>query len=145
MSFTPELGQMAFSNTEWQQYPLDGYGETVLETIAIAIAESRGDDQWKDGLLVGNYGCEPHENATFAMRSYCWCDGEGEGHEAGCPPNFEHRPSGLTVCWYKHVGRSASKSLPMNRGQWLVVLQDCLESLSADQQPSSPSASERPA
>jgi hypothetical protein len=129
MTFTPELGQAAFSNTEWQRYELDGLGQSLLETLAIAIAEARGEDQWKDGLLVSNYGCDPFENDVFAMRTYCWCGGDRHGHEDGCPPNFEHKASGLTVCWYKHVGRGASKNQPLNRGQWLAILRDCLESL----------------
>ena len=120
--FTPELGQAAFSNGGWQHREMPYYVEAGLHAIASAIAGVRGDE----GELTSNWGERPWESDTFAMRTYCWCDGDQEGHEDGCPPNFEHRASGLIACWYKHAGRSASINQRVSRTEWTAILVDCL-------------------
>lgn len=101
---------------------MPAFMEPGLEVIAQAIAVKRGDDSY----LTGNTGGEPFVTRLFAMRAYCWCDGYGEGHEDGCPPNFEFYPTGLQVCWYKHAGRSASVNQAPHRRLWLQIVTTCV-------------------
>lgn len=89
-----------------------------LGALAEAIAQRRGDGLW----LTGNDGAEPFENDTFALRAYCWCDGDDAGHEEGCPPNFEHKASGVHVRWYKHAGRGSTVNKVVTADQWDTIL-----------------------
>lgn len=120
--FTPELGQMAFSNGPWQSHPMPPFIERGLMDIAETIAEKRNDE----GYLTGNWGEEPWESEVFSMRTYCWCDGDRPGHEEDCPPNFVHHATGFTASWYKHVGRGASVSADISRGMWRDIVTACL-------------------
>lgn len=70
---------------------------------------------------------EEYENETFALRAYCWCDGGLHPH--GCPPNFEYKPLGFTVRWYKCLGRGVEQNMELTSVQWLKVVQDCLKSI----------------
>ena len=82
----------------------------------------------------------------FALRDYCWCDfgqdwsDEPSGPENSihstaegyCPPNFEHPASGLSLTWYKHMGRSPQwTNLPETRAAALKILLDCMSPLVA--------------
>ena len=128
--FTPELGQWGFSNSPWQEIETPGYVTAGFEVIAAAIGEQRGD--WSDGwgALTSNAGGEEYVNGTFAMRSYCWCDGGRPGHEDGCPPNFEHFASGIKAAWYEHAERGESINRLVGPGEWGKVLSECLASVS---------------
>lgn len=98
-----------------------------LEIIADAIRIKRGDgDDWSS--LTSNSGADPYESAVFAMRSYCWCDEEGE-HADGCPPNFEHKASGLIVNWYKHSRRGRSQNKMVNQRDWMKIVRECLDDI----------------
>ena len=121
MTFTPDLGQMAFSNTPWQQCEMQGHVEEGLCLLASLISEVRGTTY---GSLVSNTGDEPWESAAFAMRAYCWCD--GDRHPDGCPPNFEHYDSGLVANWYKHVGRGHSQNRAISVREWVNILGSCI-------------------
>lgn len=125
-SFEPELGQAAFSNTQWQSFDLAPMIRAGIEALDLIIA----DDDY-DRLHIDNRGTEPFENDVFVIRSYCWCDGGKPGHEEGCPPNFEHKKTGFQACWYKHIGRGASQNQRLNRSgpAWRYILMDCLRSL----------------
>ena len=127
MTFAPELGQMAFSNTPWQRIEMQGHVEEGLCLLASLIMEARGESY---GSLISNSGADPWEGATFALRSYCWCDGGNVGHEDGCPPNFEHYPSGLIANWYKHVGRGNSQNRALSVREWVNVLGSCIREVS---------------
>lgn len=126
-TFTPELGQWGFSNTEWQQHETPEFVTLGLRVLADAIALKTGvTDEWS--RITENSGGQ-FANDTFALRAYCWCDGEAAGHEDGCPPNFEHRESGLVATWYKHASRSASINRVPNSAEWMRVFMDCMTSL----------------
>lgn len=127
--FTPELGQAAFGNTAWHNVETQTHVEEGLGLLASLIGEVRGNDAY--GSLVSNTGAEAWEGEVFAMRSYCWCDGGIAGHEDGCPPNFEHRPSGLVVTWYKHVGRGSSQNRAVSVREWVEVLGTCIREVLA--------------
>lgn len=78
-----------------------------------------------DFVNTGSY-----DNYLFSFNSYCWCDGEKEGHEKGCPPNFIFKNSGVEINWYKHIGRGISANIdelsPLN---WYLILNACIMSL----------------
>jgi hypothetical protein len=122
-----ELGQMLFaSNTQTRTAP-DFIGDG-LRLIAEAVKDKAGrKDSGFGELLTDNSGEPDFENNIFAMRSYCWCD--GGLHPKGCPPNFEHYPSGLAVSWYKHAHRGVTINRHITSPQWLNVVQECLKSL----------------
>lgn len=81
------------------------------------------------GLLVANYGEQPYESEIFDMRTYCWCDGEREGHEEECPPNFHYKPTNLIINWYKHCERGISANQDLSALDWFKIVQRCIESL----------------
>lgn len=122
---TVELGQLAFSNTPIQSFEAR-WATQGIQLIASAVDQSRGGDG--DFTMAYNAGGEPFENDWFALRAYCWCDGEAEGHEDGCPPNFEFKPTDLEICWYKHAGRgiTANQAQPSD---WMKIVTDCVRSV----------------
>jgi hypothetical protein len=123
-----ELGQM-LSAPNTQTLTAPDFIEDGLRLIAEAVKDKTGrKDNGFWGLLTDNSGKPEFENSVFAMRSYCWCD--GGLHPDGCPPNFEHYPSGLAVSWYKHARRGVTINRHITSTQWLDVVQGCLESLS---------------
>jgi hypothetical protein len=124
--FAPELGQFAFSNTEWQAIDSPDWINPGLEEIAEAIRIQRGEapDAWTE--LTSNSGADPYDSSVFAMRAYCWCDGIEPGHEDGCPPNFEYKPTGLIINWYKHSRRGRSQNQAIARPVWRDILTHCL-------------------
>lgn len=132
MSENVELGMLVCSNGDFHQYDAD-WATSGLVHLAEVIAERRnaGSTPPKYGwpLITGNCGEDPFENDVFALRTYCWCDGEGK-HEEGCPPNFEYKPTGVEMSWYKHAGRgmTCNRTKPsMNR--WFEVLSECIASI----------------
>jgi hypothetical protein len=126
VSFTPELGQLGFSNTPWQEHE--------VSELAVAALRAIGDEMervmWNRTQEVynaptGNVGGEPFVTSAFTMRAYCWCD--GGGHPEGCPPNFEWRD--LRICWYKHLGRGTSANADLTPDMIAEMLTDCLASV----------------
>lgn len=115
---------MLFSNSPVQEY--EAYWATDgIHMIGEHIQELRGDQ----GTLGSNYGEAPYESDIFTMRTYCWCDGDREGHEEQCPPNFEHYQSGLIINWYKHCGRGITSNKKLSKKEWFNIIQDCIQSL----------------
>jgi len=123
MSFTPELGQATFGNTAWHRLETQQHVEEGLCLLASLIKEVRGETY---GSLISNSGADPWEGEAFSLRAYCWCEGDAEGHEDGCPPNFEHHASGLIVCWYKHVGRGSSQNRALSVRDWVGIVGSCI-------------------
>lgn len=125
--FSPELGQAVFGNTPWSSISTPGYITAGFEIIAAAVQVARGLDPEKQWPLTANSGADPWEGEVFAMRCYCWCDGGREGHEDGCPPNFEHKASGFTATWYKHSERGESCSSPVPPpAEWSRIVAECV-------------------
>lgn len=52
-----------------------------------------------------------------------------EDHSEGCPPNFEHFPSGFQASWYKHSHRGAECNAVLSVSEWASVLTECLASV----------------
>lgn len=74
-------------------------------------------------------GCAVHCTCGAHERWTAWA--ESHPHAPRCSegrPNFEHKPSGSVVRWYKYIGRSMEIDI---RGEWTQILGDCLASLPA--------------
>ena len=90
-----------------------------------------------DGFLGGQFGYGiDFENEVFFM-AHC-CQGLCKEDEDGNPTcqackrecNFEHKPSGLKICWYKWIGRSQEyKPNKPNQDEWNIIFKECIESL----------------
>ena len=115
---------MLFSNSPVQEYEAY-WAENGIYMIAEAIQELRNDHY----PISSNGGEMPYESNIFDMRSYCWCDGDRQGHEDGCPPNFQHHASGLVINWYKHCGRGITSNKTLSKKEWFNIIQDCINSL----------------
>jgi len=77
-----------------------------LITLTEAIAQI-ANDSVAHGCLGGEFGYgAKYENDVFMMHPYCWCDSEECEWCNGEAPNFLHKQSGLSVHWYKWIGRS---------------------------------------
>ncbi len=99
----------------------------VLEGLRFLGELVRGLCQNSDATPIENCG-DSFENDTFALRAYCWCDGEGE-HENGCPPNFEYKTTNYRVTWYKHLGRGDSSNADMSKLETAHMITDCIGSI----------------
>jgi hypothetical protein len=75
--------------------------------------------------------CCTFENEVFAMRTYCWCEGDKLDHADGCPPNFEYKKGDFSAEWYKHIGRGLIVHTPgsFNVEEWTSVIIDCANSV----------------
>ena len=120
-----ELGQALFSNSSFHEHDVPDYIDEGLALIARAVKEKRNDS----GLLISNDGEEKFVNDIFALRSFCWCDGDRKGHEEECPPNFSDFISGLNITWYKYLGRGESMNKEVTLREWTEILSRCLRSL----------------
>lgn len=61
--------------------------------------------------------------------------GEERDHADDCGlnlPGFYHYASGLTVSWYKRVGRSTESNKSMKALDWFKIVVECLESVGDD-------------
>lgn len=123
-----ELGQIAYSNTEAQEFDAS-WASSGLETIAEVLAENRGIVDQSD-RLTSNSGGEPYVNDVFAMSAYCWCEGGAKGHEDACPPNFFYKPTNLTITWYKHAERGIRSNVEdLSALDWHRIVNMCIESI----------------
>lgn len=123
MGFEPELGQAVFSNSPWGEVDTPDY---VTEGIGLLTSITAEGDWERD--VTGNHGPAGNlDNGTFALRAYCWCDGDEKGHENGCPPNFQC--GDFEARWYKHAGRGASQNREVTAREWGSIIVRCLRSL----------------
>ena len=122
MDFTPELGQSAFSNTEWQAFEVSELAVAALRAIGHEIARVTSNATQEVAYSPFDNVGDTFVTPVFTARSYCWCD--GETHPQGCPPNFEWRD--VRICWYKHLGRGTSANVDLTPDMVAEMLTDCL-------------------
>jgi len=126
-SFEPELGQMMFSNTEWQEHEVPEFALAALEYLVGEIGRVYwNNNQEEFESPTQNTGAD-YKTDKFKMRAYCWCD--GERHKKGCPANFEWRD--VKINWYKRLGRGTSSNTQLTPELTATMLEDCLESVRA--------------
>ncbi len=64
-----------------------------------------------------------YENDVFVIRPYDW-------NEPKNPlPNFEHKPSGFKLWWYKYPLRSPEVNFDITHEQFSCILYDCINSV----------------
>lgn len=92
-----------------------------------------GKDERGFGGFGGAFGYGANfENDTFMMHRYCWCEKDGCVWCAGEAPNFHHKPSGLTVRWYKYIGRDNEMSCSDELLTLHALATSCLQSIGAE-------------
>lgn len=121
--YVPEMGQMLFSRTPWNQFDSPSYVTEGIGLIGAIISD--GAREYDPTCNVGTEA--DFENTVFVMRAYCWCDGDFDGHGEGCPPNFVY--GDFVAGWYKHSNRGASQNRMMTTQEWRRVMIHCLSSL----------------
>lgn len=67
------------------------------------------------------------ENETFIIRAYNW------DTEEDVAPNFEHKPSGFKMWWYKYPLRSPEVNINISHEQFSCILYDCKNSITASE------------
>lgn len=125
MTFEPELGQAAFSNTPWTDIPTPDFMSYEVECLGEMLRLLN---------LVDENPCyntgATFENDIFAIRAYCWCDGDIVGHEDGCPPNFEYKTwSKFAMYWYKHTRRGSTVTNIPEVEAWYHAMEACRKSI----------------
>lgn len=127
MTYEPELGMLlsgaTYSSIETPSYVTAGF--QILDALYAELREG-GDNLHS---RTSNHGGERIVTDTFEMGPYCWCDGEREGHQDRCPPNFIHHQSGFQANWYKHSERGATCNVAPSVLQWAAVLRQCIDAL----------------
>lgn len=119
-----ELGQWLFQGSEMHEF------EAYWATDGLVFLGDEIEKRYPEyQSLGGNYGGDQFENDTFIMKNYCWCDGDREGHEEGCPPNFVHKPTNLIITWYKHCGRGITANQELTYLEWSKIVENCTQSL----------------
>ncbi len=93
-----------------------------ISLLADLVAEINNVEDPSDNIgLINKFS-----NDTFAIRPYCWCDGENPDHEEGCDPNFECGE--FTASWYKYLGRGFDSDI-VTAEEWNEIMIKCLSSL----------------
>lgn len=120
--YEPELGQMGFSNSPWEEVEMQDFVENGLRYLADVISQG----EWQANPAA-NVATE-FSNDVFEMRSYCWCGGDLKDHEVGCPPNF--KCGEFEARYYKYLGRGGSQNEQLSLTEWNEIMMKCLKSLS---------------
>jgi hypothetical protein len=124
MEYEPEIVQL-ITGTHLQ-HAVPDYVEHGVEALTHLVGVYTGRDF--EHVPGGNYGADhDFENEVFALRGYCWCDGDNPDHADGCPPNFEC--GAFQLRWYKHLGRGMSANGVPTQEQWRDIMRRCIASL----------------
>lgn len=124
-NFQPELGQIFMSNNSF--FADEAYWATEGLVMLKNIIDESKILEWENKY--------DYEGKVFAYRPYCWCDAgldgdEDDPHYNGCPPNFEHYPTGLKISWYKHCGRGVTANVPELKAiTWWGMLNECVQEI----------------
>lgn len=120
--------------------------EISLDTIELGnllFGNSRGNyaierEEWQDPFckFLDNNGFDGYgykedsdercfENDTFIIRPYYW----GDEEDIAELPNFEYKPTGFTISWYKYPMRDAYASHDISTEEFIEILKACENSL----------------
>lgn len=120
--------------------------EISLDTIELGnllFGNSRGNyaierEEWQDPFckFLDNNGFDGYgykegsdercfENDTFIIRPYYW----GDEEDIAELPNFEYKPTGFTISWYKYPMRDAYASHDISTEEFIAILKACENSL----------------
>ena len=137
-----ELGNRCFAHRSEYPIPCGRGWEDEVVRLCNAVDPER-DAGWRD------YGTN-FENDTFAVRQYYWgactcgavypsCDYERQWrawrvehhHAPDCPivlPNFEYKPTGFCLTWYKYPLRDAYMNADISLAEFAKLIDRCIES-----------------
>ena len=122
-----ELGNLIFGNSrgnyvinrdEWQDPFCDFMSRTGFDAWGY---RKNGHDEDPDEQEY-DFG---FENDTFVLRPYYW----GEGDDIAALPNFEYKPTGFTLSWYKYPLRNAFASHNISTERFVEILKECEKSM----------------
>ena len=122
-----ELGNLIFGNSrgnyvinrdEWQDPFCDFMSRTGFDAWGY---RKNGHDEDPDEQEY-DFG---FENDTFVLRPYYW----GEGDDIAALPNFEYKPTGFTLSWYKYPLRNAFASHNISTERFVEILHECEDSM----------------
>ena len=117
-----------------------------IELGNLLFGNSRGKyavdrDEWQDPFcdflhrngfdMYGYYerGSERcFENNVFVVRPYYW----GHAEEIADLPNFEYKPTGFTISWYKYPLRDAYASHNISTKEFMRILKECEKSMKGE-------------
>lgn len=74
----------------------------------------------------GKYG---FENDTFIIRPYDWSDEDEEESGRESLPNFEYKPTGFSISWYKYALRGAEMKPEISWQEYLYIIKDCIDTI----------------
>ena len=114
---TLELGNLLFGHSRGNYYIED---RRKWEEVFIKLLDALDME-----CHAGNF-----ENDVFIVRPYYWGDDEAIMKL----PNFEYKPTGFTMSWYKYALRDAYCSHDITFEDFTKMIDKCLESVSTNGQ-----------
>lgn len=72
--------------------------------------------------LTYNIDDPEFESDLFSLRPFCW----EEDEEKSQLPNFEYKPTGLKVSWYRSIGRGMSTNVEHEPDDWCTIINNCV-------------------
>ena len=124
MTFTPELGQLAFDVATFE-HACPRFIEAGLMCLANEIERVEWNRRQERYCAPVENNGEEYVTEAFEMRAYCW----DEDSQRSALPNF--RCGDLEVRWYKYVGRGMSMNRPIDANAFFVLIDRCVESVLA--------------
>ena len=115
---TIELGNLLFSNSRGN-YSIE---RSEWQDIFCDFLDKCGFDSYgyKNDLEERCF-----ENDTFIVRPYYW----GDDEDIANLPNFEYKPIGFTISWYKYPMRNAYASHNITTQEFEQILCRCSDSM----------------
>ena len=96
----------------------------IIDKMFSIFMKMNGFDGYGYLLKDGKSECG-YENDVFAVRPYYWGDDPDEMEK----PNFEYKPTGLTISWYKYPMRDAYINQDINMYEFREILEACEKSM----------------
>ena len=114
-----ELGNAIFGNSRglYHVEPRDQYQDAFCEFLFANGFDGYG---YKEGHKSREF-----ENETFVIRPYYW----GEDDDIAALPNFEFKPTGLQIKWYKYPMRDAYSNMDISVEEMKYILAGCAASM----------------
>lgn len=92
----------------------------------MAEIDSYGYYEGKNGAKRNDEG--GFENDVFLTRPYDWSWDSGDDEQYPLP-NFEYKPTGYKLWWYKYPLRAAEANQDLNYTQIIEMMKACMKSL----------------
>ena len=80
-------------------------------------------DEEYEKQLTKKHDNKTVDNDLFLIRPYYW----GDDERISKRPNFEYKPLGLKITWYKYPLRGAMSNMPLPSDRITKILSECIE------------------